>query len=84
MERRERWLLPIRAAFDRLAEESLTRALILRAQQADASEDVAESAYLADPCPATREAWIRSLDQQAATNMALRMALVRDGRELRA
>lgn len=84
VERRERWLLPIRAAFERLAEESLTRALVIRAQQADASEDVAESAYLTDPSPATRDAWIRALDQQAATNLALRMALVRDSRELRA
>lgn len=79
--RGERWAMPIRAALAQVAEEPLTRLLIVRAQEADAAEDVAESAYLANPCPATRDAWIQKLDHQSTCNLALRMALVRDRRE---
>lgn len=81
LERRERWLLPIRSALESVAEEPLSRALILKAQEADAAEDVCESAFLNDPCPLNRDAWLRALDQQAVTTMALRMALIRDRRE---
>jgi len=80
-ERRDRWLTPITAAQAGVAEEPLTRGLIIRAQEADALEDVRESAYLADPSPANRDAWLRALDHQSVCNLALRMALVRDRRE---
>lgn len=80
-ERLERWLGPIRAALEFVAEEPLTRALIIRAQEADAAEDVAESAYLTDPCPATQDHWIRRIREQRVAGLALDMALVRDRRE---
>jgi hypothetical protein len=80
-DRGERWVVPIRAALEHVAEEPLSRTLIVRAQEADAIEDMRESAYLADPSPANRDAWLRALDHQHTCNLALRMALTRDRRE---
>ena len=77
-ERRNRWLAPILAALQGVASEPLSRELVIRAQQADAMEEAAESAYHTDPSPGTRECWIRALDHQLTTTLALRDALVRE------
>jgi hypothetical protein len=77
-QRRDRWLLPIHAALQGVANEPLSRELWIRAQQADAQEEVAEAAYHTDPNPATRDQLIRALDHQITTSLAVRDALVRE------
>lgn len=56
--------------------ERLTGALFVAAQEADAAEEVAETAYLAQPSRATAEAFVRALDKQQMTAATLRAALV--------
>jgi len=59
-----------------MAAERLTGALCVAAQEADAAEEVAETAYHANPCRATAEAFVRALDKQQLAAATLRAALV--------
>jgi len=59
-----------------MAAERLTGALCVGAQSADAAEEVAETAYHAQPCRATAEAWVRALDKQQLAAATVRAALV--------
>lgn len=74
-ERLSRWLAPIRAALAEIPTLPFTTRLVLEAQTADADEECAESAYLADTSDVNRLDWIRKLDLQAHRCLELRMAL---------
>jgi hypothetical protein len=54
----------------------LTAALLVGAQDADATEEVAETAYHTNPGRATAEAFVRALDRQQFAAATLRAALV--------
>jgi hypothetical protein len=54
----------------------LTAALCVRAQEPDATEETAETAYHTQPNRDTAEAWVRALDRQQLGAAAVRAALV--------
>lgn len=80
-ERRETWLAPIRAAMDGLAFEPNTRELRIRAEQADAEEEIADRMFREDPSPLNRDRLIRAKLAQHATSLAEAMALTNERRE---
>jgi hypothetical protein len=54
----------------------LRPALLIAAQDADAAEEVAETAYHTNPCRATAEAFVRAQDKQQLHAALVRAALV--------
>lgn len=75
------WDVPIRAAYDAVQALPLTGEMIVTAQDADLSEDQAESRYHQHPCRETAQVWVRAIlremarQQQAATALAARWDL---------
>ncbi len=80
-ERREAWMAPIRAAMDGLAFEANTRELRIRAEQADAEEEIADRAFREDPSPLNRDRLIRAKMAQSTTSLAEAMALINERRQ---
>ena len=65
---------PVLVALERIRPQPV-RELIQPASQADANEEMAEAAYLLDPCTATRRAFIAKLRRQYTTTLQLLRAL---------
>lgn len=69
------WDAPIRAAYESIQALPLTGDAIVSAQDADLSEDQAESRYHANPCRDTAQVWIRALTREAAHQQQMAQAL---------
>ncbi len=66
-------LAPIEAARCILPAPEFSRELVREVQIADLREDAAESAYLNDPTPENRRAWLKELrEQRAKTDQLIR------------
>ena len=66
---------PIEAAMRGVAAQPLTSDLICEAQEADAAEELAESAYLATRTVEALREWRRRVEVQRATSLHLYLAL---------
>ena len=78
LERGERFVRPIVAAWDQRQAPPLVDATWHLAQQADAGEEVAELAYQLDPSETNLDRLIRSKDREILHAIALRDALLEE------
>lgn len=75
-ERYQRFVEPVRFALDVRTAPRFSSELVLADRNADAAEDVSETAFLLHPCHETAAAHVRKLDAEIAAASALRCAIV--------
>lgn len=71
-----RWMAPVEAALRGILAPADSSALAIQAATADQDEDVAEVAYLVNPCAATALQLVRAIDTERALQLERRQALV--------
>jgi hypothetical protein len=71
----ERLVAPVEVALAAAPVPAFGASVVLMAQEADMSEDVAEAQYHAAPSPATLRTWLRAIDAQRAAHRTLRTSI---------